>query len=81
LKIYRDLPEKTVQKFFDLSLSPLLRGYLLAELSEGESTSEKIDVINMLLEIFRRPPNDPDEPDPYFDFNDFDDLNDLNDFE
>lgn len=55
LEISRTLPEKLAQRFFDRCVPPLLRAYLLTELSESEYTDEKGKVINMLLHIFRHP--------------------------
>ena len=52
----RKLPEKLKQQFFDSSLSPMLRAYLLAELTEDDSSEEKIALVNVLLDPFWHTP-------------------------
>ena len=48
----RRLPEKMMQKFFDKALSPVLRAYLLTELSESEGSGNQVGLINILLAPF-----------------------------
>ena len=52
----RKLPEKLKQQFFDSSLSPMLRAYLLAELTVDDSSEEKIALVNVLLDPFWHTP-------------------------
>ena len=55
LGIYRALPGELAQKFFDRTILPLQRGYLLAELTGPDCTSETVEVVNMLLQVFWHP--------------------------
>lgn len=49
IHIFRTLPDKLAQKFFDKAIPPLLRAYLLTELSGPDHTPETVKIVNMLL--------------------------------
>ena len=52
LKIAGSLPEKAVQYLFNRSIPPMLRAYLITELTNGDATSQEVDLVNVLLQPY-----------------------------
>ena len=58
LDLSKKLPVEMAQDFWDLSVSPLLRGYLVRELERGEHSGEKGKLLLQLLKVYWRPERD-----------------------